>query len=133
MILPTQQKVLNDLVLPELAYKEKDGSKYYGYAAHMCGFSILDKLYLKLRQQHKEADHIMLGYKIATPESPNQCVEGSCHDEESHGDVTLAQVLDEVCMNNIAVFVVRYYGGTPLRGLRLQLIADCSKAALHKL
>ena len=86
-----------------------------------------------LCQLHPSADHIMLGYRFDCPESPEQCVEGSCHDEESHSDVTLARVLEELCMKNIAVFVVRYSGTTPLQSLHLQLIAECAKTALHKL
>ena len=79
-----------------------------------CTTSLLLTSVSTLQQLHKAADHIMLGYRLDCPESPEQCVEGSCHDEESHGDVTLAQVLEELCMKNIAVFVVRYSGATPL-------------------
>ena len=79
------------------------------------------------------ADHIMLGYRLADPDSPEQCVDGSCHDGESHGDITLAQIITESQLKNVAVLVVRYSASTPLRGLRLKTIGDCAKAALHKL
>ena len=91
------------------------------------------KAYLRLRQLHLAANHVMLAFRVEDPANPDQQIEGSCHDEESHGDVTLAQVLENTQMKNTAVFVVRYYGGTPLRALRLKMIADTARAALHTL
>ena len=75
----------------------------------------------------------MLGYRLADPNSPEQCVEGFCHDGKSHGDIILAQAVESSLMRNVAVFVVRYSGTTPLRGLRLKLIGDCAKNMLQKL
>ena len=92
-ITPDQQKVLDDIDLQPLAHSECEGSKFYAYAVRVYGFTPIEKLYLRLRQQHMTADHIMLGYRLADPDSPEQCVDGSCHDGESHGDITLAQII----------------------------------------
>ena len=124
---------MDDINLEPLAQEKHSGSRFYGYTARVYGFLTLDKIYLRLRQQHLGADHIMLGYRLVDPDSPEQCVEGSCHDGESHSDTVLAQAVESSLMKNVAVFVVRYSGTTPLRGLRLKLIADCATNALQKL
>ena len=128
-----QQKILDDINLQPLAHGECEGSKFYACATRAYGFTSIEKVYLWLRQQHMTADHIMLGYRLADPDSPKQCVDGSCHDGESHGDIILAQVIAESRLKNIAVFVMRYSGSTPLQGLRLKTIGDCGNAALHKI
>ena len=128
-----QQKVLDDIDLQPLAHSECEGSKFYAHATRVYGFNAIKKMYLCLQQQHMIADHIMLGYRLADPDSPEQCVEGSYHDGESHGDITLAQAVADTHLKNIAVFVVHYSGSTPLRGLCLKTIGDCAKAALHKI
>ena len=128
-----QQELLDDINLDVLSHEKRSGSQFYRYAARVYGFSTIEKIYLRLRQLHLAADHIILEYRLADPDSPEQCVDGFCHDGESHGDVTLAQVIENSHIKNIAVFVVRYSGTTPLRGERLQLIGDCARKAIQKL
>ena len=113
-ISPEHQKVLNNIDLKEQAYQESDGSCFYGYAIRVFELQTIEKVYTRLRQQHVAADHVVLGYRINHLDSPQECMEGSCHDGESQGDVTLAQVLAETRMSNVAVFVVRYSGANPL-------------------
>ena len=132
-ITSAKQKVLDDINLEALATEECEGSKFYAYGSHVYGFTAIEKIYLHLCQQHMMADHIMLGYHLAEPDSPEQCVEGSCHDGESHGDLTLAQAIADSHLKNVVVFVMHYSEPTPLQGLRLKAIGDCTKAALHKL
>ena len=132
-ISPTEQKVLNDINPPLLAQDAKNGSKFFGYAVRVYDTRFLKKVYLRLRQLHLAANHIMMAFRVESPDNPDKHIEGSCHDDESHGDVVLSQVISNACMSNIAVFVVRYYGGTPLRSLRLKIIGDTARAALHKL
>ena len=110
-----EQKQLNNINPPILARDEKDGSKFYAFAMRVYDVRFIRKAYLRLRQLHLAANHVMLAFCVEDPENPDKQIEGSCHDEESHGNVTLAQVLENTRMKNIAVFVVRYYGGTPLR------------------
>ena len=127
------QKVLDNIALEEQAYKESDGSRFYGYAIRAYELQTIEKVYTRLRQQHVAADHVVLGYRINYPDSPQECLEGSCHDGESQGDVILAQVLAETRMSNVVVFVVHYSGANPLRAARLQLLGDCAKSAIHAL
>ena len=94
-ITSVEQKVLDDINIEPLATDDCEGSIFYAYVVRVYGFGTIEKIYLRLRQQHMTADHIMLGYHLAEPDSPEQCVEGSCHDGESHGDLTLAQAIAE--------------------------------------
>ena len=128
-----QQKSLDTISLEQLAYEEHDGSKFFGYAARVYDIPLINKLYTKMHQMHLAANHIMLAYCVEMPDDPAKCLEGSFSDGESHGDVVLAQVIESSTMKNITVFIVCYFGGTPLRGLRLKLIGDCARKALNKL
>ena len=132
-ITSVEQKVLDAINIEPLATDECEGSKFYAYVIRVYSFGTIEKIYLCLRQQHMTTDHIMLGYRLAEPDSPEQCVEGSCHDGESHRDLTLAQAIADSQLKNVAVFVVCYSGPTPLRGQRLKVIGDCAKAALYKI
>ena len=69
---PKHQAILDDINLEPLAQEKRSGSRFFGYAAHVYGFSMIDKIYLRLRQQHLAADHIMLAYRLADPDSPDQ-------------------------------------------------------------
>ena len=128
-----QQQSLDTISLEQLAYEEYDGSKFFGYAATVYDIPLIKKLYTKMHKMHLAVNHIMLAYCVETPDDPAKCIEGSCSDGESHGDVVLAQVIESSTMTNIAVFIVHYFGGTPLWGLRLKLIGDCAHKALNKL
>ena len=108
-------------------------SKFFAYTVRVYDLPSTRQVYKRLRQLHLQANHVMMAFCIDSPDEPGKVLEGSCHDEESHGDVCLAMVLEQACMSNIAIFVVRYYGGIPLRGLRLKAITECTNEALHKL
>ena len=132
-ISPQEQKLLNDINPQVLSQDSKDGSKFFGYAVHAYDLKFIKRMYLRLRQLHLMANHIIMAFRIEDTDNPAKVIEGSCHDEETHGDVTLARILENTHMKNVVVFVVRYYGGTPLRALRLKMIADAAHTVLHSL
>ena len=100
------QRLLDTINPDQLAFAERDGSKFYGFAVHVYDLSFLRKVYLRMRQLHMAANHVMLAYCVETEQNPTKCIEGSCHDGESHGDIILAQAVEAVGMTNVAVFVV---------------------------
>ena len=100
------QRALDTINPDQLAFAERDGSKFYGFAVHVYNLSFLQKVYLRMRQLYMAANHVMLAYCVETAQNPTKCIEGSCHDGESHGDVILAQAVEAVGMTNVAVFVV---------------------------
>ena len=75
----------------------------------------------------------MMAYRVDSATDPDIAHAGSCHDGESHADVRLADVISKAQCINVAVFVVRYYGGIQLRGQRLRHISDCGRTSLNKL
>ena len=127
------QSELNKIPLPVLASVTEKKSRFFGFAVRAYSTKYIQEVYLRLRQLHPTANHIMLAYRVDCVEDISQILQGSCHDGESHGDVKLADVLLKSQMSNVAVFVVRYYGGIQLRGARLKHIADVGRNALNKL
>ena len=130
---PSVQNVIDDLNIPKFSEKKARGSLFEGFAARVYSLECLKKMYLRMRQQHPTANHIIMAYKIDAVSDPKKVLKGSCADGESHADVKLTAVLEKTYMSNVVVFVTRYYGGVHLGGLRLKLISDCGRLALNKL
>ena len=128
-----KQKEMDRIPLIQLAHHTEKRSRFYGYAARAYTFDFINLAYLKMRQMHPTANHIMAAYTLDSDVLGEDATYGACNDGESHSDVKLTETLNKTTMSNVVVFVVRYYGGIQLRGLRLKIIADCAKAALHKL
>ena len=128
-----EQKILDLINPPVLAQQCHLKSKFFAYVVRVYDLPMICQVYKRLRQLHLQANHVIMVFRIDSPDEPGKVLEGSCHDEESHGDVHLAMVLEQTYMSNIVVFVIRYYGGMPLRGLHLKAIMECAVEALHKL
>ena len=131
-ITPREQSILDLINPPVLSQQLHLKSKFFAYAVRLHDIATVKHTYKRLRQLHIKANHIMMAFGVVSPDDPDKVLEGSCHDRESHGDVRLATVVEKSHMTNVAVFVVRYYGGTPLRGLRLKAITECATEALFK-
>ena len=124
---------LMSLDFPALASKTERASRFVSYAIRATDLPLIELAYLKMRTLHPTASHIMLGYVLDPLTEDAKPSTGSCHDGEFQGDVTISRVLNQCNISNIAVFVVRYYGGVPLGGLRLKIIGDLARAAINKL
>ena len=128
-----KQRAMDEIPLVQLSEARAKRSGFYGYAVRAYTTDYINLAYLKMRQMHPTANHIMAAYRLETPETVDDGIHGSCNDGKSHSDVKLSEALAKTSMTGVVVFVVRYYGGIQLRGLRLKLIVDCAKNALYKL
>ena len=66
-----EQKQLNDINPPILARDEKDGSKFYAFAMRVYDVRFVRKAYLRLRQLHLAANHVMLAFRVEDPANPD--------------------------------------------------------------
>ena len=122
---------LDEIQFVESRVFEEKGSKFIAYATTVFTAEDVDKCYLKMKKDYLTATHISLGYRI--DDDNRQPLQGACSDGEHQVDVKLLDALAKSEMNNVAVFVVRRYGGVRIGGLRLVLAQKAATVALTEL
>lgn len=75
-------------------------------------------------------DHVMMGYQVKIND---ELQHGSCDDTEYGGGVTIDKFLYSKRQRNLAVFVVRRYGGLHLGFDRFQVIEKTAAQAVKLL
>ena len=92
--------------------------------------TIIQDAYLKLKSQYLSATHIALGYCVIIDGEP---VQGGCSDGEYQADFKLMDLLYKNNVQNIAVFVARWYGGVHIGGMRMTLLQQCAREVVDAL
>lgn len=107
-----------------------DGSEFISYAAKVTTIEEVRIAYRKLRVKYADANHIMSAFRLNPPNGPyNQ----EANDDGEHaGGRTILNVLQESQSTNVAVFIIRFYGGRHLGATRFEIIRSLSQAALTK-
>lgn len=88
-------------------------------------FNILNKAYVKLFQNYPTADHIAVAAMIKGEEAFQD-------NSEFGSGFRMLRSIKQAKMENIAVFLIRYYGGSNLGPRRFTIITDLVNAALEK-
>ena len=89
-------------------------SKFYATAIPVNDVEVFKKTLEQIRKDNPKARHIVYAYRIG----PNS---KSCDDKEPKGTGgrPILELLNKKNLNNIAIIVVRYYGGVQLGAGRL--------------
>ena len=112
--------------LSEADVVEERGCAFYGYAVKARDKREIENAYRELKIWHPEADHITLAVHFGHYQS--------CDDGEAKLGLKLQKVLEErEEQQNVAVFVVREYGGTRLGPKRFHIAMNVTREALNKL
>lgn len=87
-------------------------SKFYSFAYKICDVKDVEEILLLLNKEHKKATHICYAYKI----SNGQEIVKFNDDGEPSGTAgkPILSVIEKKNLTNVAVFVVRYFGGIKL-------------------
>jgi len=95
-------------------YVELNKSKFYSYAFPISDVEEFKKILDQLRKDNPKAKHIVYAYKIGVNSK-------SCDDKEPKGTGgrPILELLNKKNLNNVAILVVRYFGGTELGASRL--------------
>lgn len=105
-------------------------SQFIGFAAQAYSLEQVRRLYTKLRIQHPNASHISAAFKIPGPDfATNQ---GIIDDGEHGGGRAIMKMIYKDKLENMAVFVIRYYGGRHLGAARFLAIERAAKTAIDK-
>ena len=109
-------------------YTEK-GSDYYAYALKVRNTTDVNHGYLKCRTRHGDATHISCAYHLQNPRGPfNQ---ERINDEEWGVGHAILSAMKEKSVINMAVYVVRYFGGVKLGKRRFEILNLMTNAALY--
>ena len=89
-------------------------SKFIAYLFPLTNEEEFKTMLNNLRKEHKKARHIVYAYRVGVKSK-------SCDDGEPKGTAghPLLELLYKKDINNVALFVVRYFGGTLLGAGRL--------------
>lgn len=106
----------------------KAKSKFISYAAAVQDFADVQAALTKLRMKFADATHVSCAYRLPGANTPkNQ----DYVDDGEHGcGRTMLKVLREEKYMNVAVFIVRYFGGSHLGVARFDIFRNLAKSAV---
>ena len=102
------------------------GSQFIAMATKVANLQEIRRAYIGVSKIYPLADHIAVGYKV--PHSS-----GFQDDDEHAVGWTIAKVINEANASNVAVFLVRPYGGDKLGKKCFELIQNAAKQAFHRM
>ena len=103
-----------------------EGSNFVAYAIKTGQTQEVRRAYHKIRRTHPGATHVIAAYKLRSHS-------GYQDDEEHTAGHKLVKEIERKKMINVAVFVVRDYGGTHLGHKRFSIICEAAEQALSRL
>lgn len=109
-------------------HEEQDENMFVAYATSVTNHSEINQAYKKMRLMHGEATHVACAYKLRSVKAPYN--QGGADDGEHGATRNMLQVLQDGDLNNIAVFMVRYFSGVKLGPRRFKLIKTVMSAAI---
>lgn len=121
-----EQEKMDEIDFTVSKPKSSGGSQFLALATNVHSAQQTQRAYRKVRQMYPSYDHIMLAYEITTPET----LSGYQDDGEFAASIKIQAAIREAQRTNIAVFVVRNFGGIHLGPKRFADILSVSKQAI---
>ena len=103
------------------------GSSFFSYCFPIAKKGDVEEAYMWTRLNHLEATHVSCRARIIT--SPGRYLEIGCDDGETQAEIKIQEAITQNRLANVAVFVVRYYGGVHLNRDRLPTIYHVANKA----
>ena len=96
------------------SYVELNKSKFYGILLPLNNVDDFKGLLADIKKEHPKAKHVVYAYRVGMASKSND-------DQEPKGTAgrPLLELLHKKDLNNLVLFVVRYFGGTKLGAGRL--------------
>lgn len=130
MLQLTEQEIdkYNAIKLIQGNQEDEGDCTFKGFAVSASDHDEVRNAYFKLKLMHGEATHIACAYQFNKVKPPYD--QGGCDDGEYGASRTLQQAIASAGVNNVAVFMVRFYGGKKLGPLRFELMRKVIDSAL---
>lgn len=105
-------------------------SQFIGLAIHATDTAQVQRAYIAVAQRYPSSDHIMLGYAL---KEKGQLKAGSCDDKEYGAGAKIRNLIFQKKARDVAVFVLRKYGGIHLGFNRFAAIESVASKAIELL
>lgn len=109
----------------------KDRSQFGSFIAEAHSFEEVRAAYLKLRMKYSDATHVSCAYRLPGANTPNN--QDYSDDGEFGCGRTMLKVLKSENISNVAIFMVRYYGGKHLGIRRYDIFRQLAEKATQAL
>lgn len=119
---------LNDLKVAQGVHEEESDNMFLGFAVTVTNHTEINEAYKKLKLMHGQATHIACAYRLRSVKPPYH--QGGVDDDEHGASRNMLQLLQDGQLQNIAVFMVRYYAGVKLGPRRFELIKKVVSSAI---
>ena len=126
-ITPAQQTVLDEIHFVESTEKVEHDSQFQAFALEVEDVEQVQGAYLKLTVALKNATHIAMAFHL---DVDGETITGGQSDGEYQAETKLMDVLFQMNVTNISVFITRWYSGVCLGGLKLSLMQQCAREVL---
>ena len=106
---------------------EETKSKFLAYASPLKSPEEFKPILMDIKKEHKKAKHVVYAYKVGNASK-------SCDDQEPKGTAgrPMLELLNKRNLDNIALVVVRYFGGVKLGASKLlRTYVGAANAALN--
>lgn len=111
------------LQAPVMAHSK---SQFFGMATHASDLNFVKQIYIRAKQDHAAADHIIMAF-VAGDDSGQQ------DDGEHRAGKRLLKFMLDQNLKDMVVMVARYYGGIHLGAARFDYIIQSARAAVEQL
>lgn len=130
---PTQQEKVDQIneTISETEPSEMLKSHFIGLATEVHSIKEVNLAYKAVAQRFPSAGHIMVAYGLKDSSSGKVKI-GHCDDREYGGGLAIRKMMAENSIRDMAMFVVRLYGGVHLGGNRFKTISSVAKQAVDK-
>ena len=133
MMLSTTPDERKDVCRMKLSQSERvrdGGSVFQGYACHVSSYDDVQRAYTKIKLENPSSADVMCSFTVKDGYYGNkQQIE--LDDDKEHGSVSRIYTAIQQCkLENVAVFVVRYFDGSHIGHKRFEHIKTVASKAL---
>lgn len=111
--------------------KTRNKSKFCAFAAAVSNFKDIQAAYLKVKMKFADATHVACVYRL--PGNETFILQDYVDDSEYGAGRTLLRVLKDEQYLNMAIFMVRYYGGKHIGTARFDIFREVASTAVKAL
>ena len=126
-----KEKSIEEAGITAGAMKVVNGSTFYAYLAETKTIDEIKAAYEIIKNEHISSTHVVCGYRLFNRKFYNY--QDYSDDGEHFAGKTLLNVLKEMKVWNLSVFVVRYHEGPNLGKARFKIYEDMAKDVLASL
>lgn len=109
----------------------KGGSLFVSFAAAVTSIEEINSAYLKLKMKYADATHISCAFRLPGANTPQN--QDYVDDGEFGSGRIMLKVLKNAQLMNVAVFVMRQYGGKHIGPVRFRIIQRLTEVALQEM